>query len=84
MIKKKANIKTFLLHHSLGCLKELCDDYGNEPIFTHVVNLKRELLTKLYSCIFETATLYSHGFIVEDCNIKHFAEGKKSNLFSNI
>ena len=27
-------------------LKELCDDYGIEPVFTHIVNLKREPLKK--------------------------------------
>ena len=34
------------------------------------------------SCIFETLTFSSHGFIAEECTIKDFAEGKRSNLFS--
>ena len=33
----------FPLHHILGYLKELCNNYGIEPIFTHTVSMKRKL-----------------------------------------
>ena len=38
------NKEAFLLHHILGYFKDFCGDYGNEPIFTSIVSLKRELL----------------------------------------
>ena len=40
------NKEVFLLHHILGYLKELWNDYRIEPHFTHTVSLKRELLKK--------------------------------------
>ena len=41
------NKKAFLLHQILGYVKELQGDYGIEPIFPHIVSLKRELLRKV-------------------------------------
>ena len=38
------NKEAFPLHHCLGYLKELLDDYGIKQIFTHTVSLKTELL----------------------------------------
>lgn len=38
----------------IGSLKELWDDYGTEPIVTHTVNLKRDLLKR-----FETELHFS-------------------------
>ena len=38
------NKEAFLLQYILGYLEELLDDCGIEPIFTHTVSLKRELL----------------------------------------
>ena len=40
------NNKAFLMHHMLGYLKQLRDDYGIKPVFTHPVILKIELLKK--------------------------------------
>lgn len=40
--------EAFFLHHILEYLKELCDGYGNEPVFTHSVSLKRELIEKFF------------------------------------
>lgn len=40
------NMEAFFLHDILGCLKELSDDYGIEPIFTHTVSIKRVQLKK--------------------------------------
>ena len=31
------NKEAFIQHHILGYLKELCVDYGTEPIFTHTI-----------------------------------------------
>ena len=32
--------KAFLLHYILGYLKELCDDCGIKPFFTHAATIK--------------------------------------------
>ena len=37
------NMDVFPLHPILGYLKELCNNYGIEPIFTHTVSMKRKL-----------------------------------------
>lgn len=41
------NKETFLLHHILDYLKELCNDHGSEPIFAYAVSLKKELYRSL-------------------------------------
>ena len=38
------NKEAFLLHHILGYLKDLCEDYNIAPIHEHTVSLKRKLL----------------------------------------
>ena len=37
-------MEAFFLHHMFGYLEELRDDYDIEPIFTHTVSIRRELL----------------------------------------
>ena len=38
------NKETFVLHLTLGYLKELCNGHGIEPFLTPTVSLKSELL----------------------------------------
>ena len=56
--------------------------YKQKCFHVFVTDLKWCLLWN--SCTLKSATLYSHGFIIEECSVTNFVEEWMSNSFSNF